>query len=86
MKRFMMKYFMINCRESTLLMAKKEEGRLSFMEKFNLALHISMCNFCRKFEKQMAKIKKESINISADDNLSQPSRENIIESLKKYNS
>ena len=69
MKKLLMKYMMVNCREATLLMAKKEEGRLNFMEKLKLFMHTSMCSFCKSFEKQTSKIAKESKHVHAEDNL-----------------
>ena len=82
----MMKYLMINCREATLLMAKKEEGKLSFMESLKLSMHTSMCSLCKKFEKQTTKIAKESRHVHAEDNLPAYSKDKIEKMFEEYSS
>lgn len=69
MKKFMMKYVMISCKEATFLMAKKEEGKLLLMERLNLSVHTIMCSFCRRFEKQTLHIGKESKHVRGADTL-----------------
>lgn len=66
MMRLMMKYLMINCKEATYLTGLKEEGILSFGKRLKLAMHTAMCSLCKRFEKQAAAIKKESIHLSDD--------------------
>ena len=77
MKKFMMKYLMVNCKEATFLMAKKEEGKLSLMESIKLSMHTYMCSFCRKFEKQTSTIAIESKYVHAEDNLPVFAKERI---------
>ena len=86
MKKLMMKYLMVNCREATILMAKKEEGKLSFMDKINLSIHTSMCSLCKKFEKQSAKIAAESRHIHATDTLPAGTKERIEKILSNQSS
>ncbi len=86
MKKLMMKYFMVNCSEATFLMAKKEEGRLSFMERLKLSMHTSMCSFCKKFEKQATKIGIESKHVHADDNLPAFAKEKMEKMFKEHSS
>lgn len=66
MKKIMMKYLMLNCNEATYLMSKKDEGKLNFIKRLQLFLHTSMCDFCRKFEKQSLDINSESKHINMD--------------------
>lgn len=40
------------CREATLLMEKKQEGKLEFYEKIALRFHLSFCDGCKKYYKQ----------------------------------
>lgn len=75
---------MISCKESTFLTAKKEEGKLSFAEKLKLMFHISMCKYCRRFEKQSSEIGKESRNINAEDPLPDLAREKIEKMLSDH--
>lgn len=81
MKKIMMKYLMINCKEATFLMAKKEEGKLSFMQKIHLSVHTSMCSFCKRFDKQSKKIAEESRHIHAEGTLSEMTKERITQKL-----
>lgn len=83
MKKFLMKYLMVNCKEATFLMSKKEEGKLSLKEKFNLTIHTSMCSFCRRFEKQASKIGVESKGILGDENLSTSTMEKIKQLIER---
>ncbi len=64
-----MKFFMLSCNEATFLMAKKEEGKLTFFERIKLLFHTSMCRFCRLFEKQTKQIREESRHIHAEEGL-----------------
>ena len=73
---------MINCKEATFLMAKKEEGKLSFMGRMKLSVHTSMCSLCKKFEKQSAKIATESKYINAEKPLPRNVKERIEQNLK----
>jgi hypothetical protein len=84
MKKFMMKYLMVNCKEATMLMAKREEGKLSFMERINLSIHTSMCSFCKKFEKQTDLIRRESKHIHLEENLSEMTRNNIERVIREH--
>ena len=73
----MMKYLMLNCKEATLLMTKNEEGELSLIKKMQLFMHTSMCSFCKKFEKQAAKIAVESKHVHAAEILPAKAKERI---------
>jgi anti-sigma factor ChrR (cupin superfamily) len=84
MKKFMMKYLMISCREATYLMAKKEEGKLSFAGRIKLSIHTSMCSMCRKFEKQTSQIGKESRHVHAEDHLPAFAKEKIERMLDEH--
>lgn len=84
MKRFMMKYLMLNCKEATLLMAKKEESKLSLGGRLQLSMHTSMCSFCRKFEKQTRQIAKESPHVHAEDSLSAAAQEKFLRLIDEH--
>ncbi|MBT9484483.1 hypothetical protein [Sediminibacterium sp.] len=86
MKKIMMKYLMVNCKEATFLMAKKEEGKLSVMEGIKLAMHTSMCSFCKKFEKQTSQIGKESRHVHAENSLPDFAKDKIEKMLKNHSS
>lgn len=86
MKGLMMKYLMINCREATMLMAKKEERQVSFFDKMKLSLHISLCSLCKRFEKQTLKIAKESRQVQADEKMSVYGKEKIERIIDGFSS
>ncbi len=43
---------MISCKKATYLVSKKEEKKLSWIERWQLRAHLAMCSLCRKFEMQ----------------------------------
>lgn len=83
MKKSMMRYLMISCKDATMLTAKKEEGKLSLVERVKLSMHSSMCLLCRKFEKQAHTIAIESKEVAADAELSESAKQRIHEMLSK---
>lgn len=43
---------MISCKKATYLLSKKEENKLSWLEKIKLRGHLTICSMCRKFDEQ----------------------------------
>lgn len=86
MKKFMMRYLMINCKDATLLTAKREEGKLSMVESIKLSMHLSMCSFCRRFDKQARTIASESKDVMAEAELSESAKQRIQGILNEYSS
>lgn len=43
---------MINCKEATLLIEKKQEAPFGVGEKVKLAFHLAVCKVCAIYEKQ----------------------------------
>lgn len=86
MKKLLMRYLMVNCKEATFLMARKEEGRLGFIEKMKLSMHTSMCTLCRKFEQQTSSIGSESRHVRADDCLSPESKSRMKNIIREQGS
>lgn len=84
MKKMMMKYLMLNCKQATFLMAKKEEGLLSFLERMKLYMHTSMCSYCKKFDIQSNEIVNESKHIHTEDPLPSITREKIEILIKNH--
>ena len=41
-----------SCKRATYLISKRQETTLSFQEKFALKFHLSLCDACRKFNRQ----------------------------------
>lgn len=44
---------MLNCHDTTRLVSDSRERPLKLMEKFQLRIHLMMCDGCRNFESQM---------------------------------
>ncbi len=86
MEKNLMKHLMLNCNEATLLMAKKEEGKLSLKARIQLAMHLSMCSLCRKFEKQSHLIGEESKHVHAEEKLPGDLKEKIKRILEEQQS
>ena len=42
----------ITCKEATDLVSRKEEGRLTMVQRVQLWLHLATCSLCRLFSKQ----------------------------------
>ncbi|OYW20332.1 MAG: hypothetical protein B7Z54_01420 [Sphingobacteriales bacterium 12-47-4] len=82
MKSSLVNKMMIHCHEATYFMAKKEEGKLSLVDKLKLSVHTSLCAACKKFEKQTTQIKEESRTIMASDSLPTPTRERLKRTLE----
>jgi len=47
-----MNFLTISCKKATYLLSKKEENKLSWLEKIKLRGHLTICSLCRKFEQQ----------------------------------
>jgi hypothetical protein len=47
-----LKKIIYNCRQATLLIEKKQLGRLTLRETLELRLHLFGCGFCRLYKRQ----------------------------------
>lgn len=83
MKKFMMKYLMLNCRQACLLMAKKEGGKLSFADNIRLKMHTSMCSICRKFEEQSQVILKTTAGLEQEGVLSDEAKVGMRRNIRE---
>lgn len=43
---------MLNCKQATEMVIKKQSEKLGLMDRVNLFMHLSMCKFCNMFAKQ----------------------------------
>ena len=53
-----MKVEIIPCTQATFLISKREESALTLREGFQLLIHLAICEFCRRFLKQMRLIER----------------------------
>ncbi len=42
----------ISCKQAVDFISKKEEGKLSLVQRTQLVSHLAICGFCRAFDKQ----------------------------------
>ncbi len=79
------KIFEISCKRATFLASKKEVGKTSFFENFQLQLHYKICSGCRLFDKQTTLIGKNAKHTHkhADANMRLEKKQEIKDILKK---
>lgn len=65
-------------------MSKKEEGKLTPVERLQLKMHLSICDFCTRFEKQTKFFSKNSTHLHDHTNakLSDQKKDEIKSLLK----
>jgi len=87
-----MDWVMLDCRQATLLITKKLEDEITFIENLRLKLHLMNCNFCNTFNLQSKKI-DELLKQNPDDlqqkcthhhKMNKQKKEKIIKKLNKY--
>lgn len=59
----------IPCTQATFLISKREKHALPFREKFQLLIHLMICEFCRRFLEQTRIISKAAKSIIAEEKL-----------------
>lgn len=57
------RFIYLSCKKATFLISKKEEGKLTPVEKLQLKMHLGICDFCTRFEKQTKFFSKNSIHL-----------------------
>lgn len=72
-----MNFFNISCKKATYLISKKEEDKLSWIEKIQLRGHLTICSLCRKFELQTGWIGKQAGHVHGEVALSEDGKERI---------
>ncbi|MBL7850216.1 MAG: hypothetical protein JNN04_04890 [Cyclobacteriaceae bacterium] len=81
-----------NCKQATLLSVKREEGRISLVERVSLAYHLLHCEPCRKFIAQWLLLKQSAPPFEARSldrpayTLPREARERIQQQLNLLNS
>lgn len=81
----MLPFIMITCKKATFLVSKKEDKKISFWQAIQLRMHLAICSFCRRFEKQSWIIGENAKHLHdhADHLLSQEKKEQIQSTLDK---
>ncbi|MFL9481447.1 hypothetical protein ACI6Q2_01635 [Chitinophagaceae bacterium LWZ2-11] len=75
---------MITCKKATYLLSKKEERKLSFLEKIQIKMHVTVCSLCRLFEQQTWLIGKNAPHTHEHSNikLSEEAKQRIARLLE----
>ena len=78
------KFIYLSCKRATFLLSKKEEGKLTLIEKTQLKFHLRLCDFCTRFEKQTKFLSKNSTHLHdpTDVKLSDEKKDEIKSLLK----
>jgi len=74
---------LINCKEATLLIEKKQERQISVLDRIKLFLHLLICELCRRFQKQSKLISDSASHIETHHTLSKEQEEKLKEIIKK---
>lgn len=74
----------LTCKKATFLVSKKEEGKLTPIESIQLKLHLGICDFCTRFEKQTKFFSRHARHLHEHNNitLSKEKKEHIRSLLK----
>lgn len=77
-----MNFLNISCKKATYLVSKKEENKLSWLERIQLRGHLVMCSLCRKFEIQSKWFGVHAHHAHIEATLSPESKEKMQDVLK----
>jgi hypothetical protein len=80
-----LKHFIhITCKRATYLVSKNEEQRLTLLEWLRLQFHLSICSFCKLFQKQTKQIGNHAAHVQdfKPMKLSETAKERIRQILK----
>ena len=77
-----MRLLNISCKKATYLLSKKEENKLSWLEKIKLRGHLTICSLCRKFEQQTVFIARNAKHTHEHAILSVEAKERMRHALK----
>jgi len=80
-----MKMLNISCKKAAEYLCKKEEGSLTFWQRFQLSYHLLICGLCRTYQQQDNWLKQ---NIGKVDDhckgcLSDHEKQKILDTLKE---
>ncbi len=77
----------ISCKTAVDYISKKEEGKLSLVQQFQLWRHLAICYLCKRFEKQnkiiIDSIKSHSSSNYINEHLNPEEKQSIITVLEE---
>ena len=53
-----MKYWMFNCKKVTYLVSESLDRKLSLYQRMGMRIHLMMCKFCSRYQKQLLLLRK----------------------------
>ena len=77
--------WMISCKQATDFISRKEEGKLSPVQRMQLWLHLGVCTFCKLFYKQNKIITQQATHLHEHTTaqLSNAEKETIINRINE---
>jgi hypothetical protein len=73
---------MISCKQATDFISRKEEGKLSLRQRWQLWQHLAICSFCKLFYKQNRIVIHSAHGLHSDASLSPEEKESLIKALE----
>lgn len=76
---------MLSCKETSELIVKKDFENLRFYDRIRLMMHLSMCKFCKLFERQNHFINSNinALDESVVEEMQPETKVRILETLNK---
>jgi hypothetical protein len=74
--------WMLKCRENTLLYTKSLDQKVSIIQRMQIKMHLSMCEVCNRYAKQLDWIDQAFRKKISNETLSQEAIDHICEKLK----
>ena len=74
---------MISCKKATDYISRREEGKLSLQQRWQLWQHLAVCTFCKLFSKQNKIISKSAPHLHEHIHatLTEEQKQSLIEAL-----
>lgn len=78
-------YLNISCKESSFLISKRQETKITIPERIKLFFHLRICNTCKLFKKQtdliLSVLSKEKNTDTVDNKLSEEAKNRMSKNL-----
>lgn len=84
-KRVKKNFLTITCQHATLLMSKHEEGKLTWLQRLQLRMHVGICSWCKLFELQTRIITKQAKHTHEQVTLQMPTntKQQLMETMQQ---
>jgi hypothetical protein len=76
---------MINCKQASEYLLRREEGKLPFSKRIQLLQHLAVCGLCRLFHRQSRLVKQCAAQSCehCEDQLSETEKQQLIHQLQQ---